>query len=135
MRSWNRTAAVSLVTGLLVVALGCATTGSTSGDSQSRDVITRDEIMEADVSNLYQVVQRLRPQWLRTRSRSLERESEIVVVRDGTVIGNVETLRELGRDGIERLRWMDGETAAATLVGARSGFVEGAIVVERGTGS
>lgn len=136
MRSWRRTAAsVSLAACLALGALGCATTGSTNGDSGSRDVITRSEIMETDVSNLYQVVERLRPQWLQIQARSMERESEIVVIRDGTVIGNVETLRDLGRDGIQQLRWMDGETAAATLVGARSGYVEGAIVVERGSGS
>lgn len=136
MRSWRRTAAgLSLAACLALGAPGCATTGSTGGESGSSDVITRDEIVETDVSNLYQVVQRLRPGWLQIQSRSMERESEILVIRDGTVIGDVQTLRELGRDGIQQLRWMDGETAAATLVGARSGYVEGAIVVERGSGS
>lgn len=134
MKRGSRLSVVAcLALGIVVAAVGCATTGSTGDDGEQQDVITRAEIMDTDVSNLYEVVSRLRPQWLQRRSRSLSKESEILVIRDGTVIGNVETLRELGRDGIEQLRWMDGETAAATLVGARSGFVEGAIVIERGS--
>lgn len=135
MRRWRRRVAFVSAAALLVVVAGCATTGRSGGDGQSRDVITRQEIMDADVSNLYQVVKRLRPEWFRVRSRSLSKKSEILVIRDGTVIGNVETLREIGRDGIEELRYLDGDTAAATLVGAREGFVEGAIVIERAGGS
>lgn len=132
MNSYRGTLAGCMLMGALLVMTGCATAGAGGGGESSRDVITRQEIQETDVSNLYEVVRRLRPTWLRVRNKSFSKQTEIVVVRDGTVIGNVEALRDIGRDGINEIRFMDGETAAATLVGARSGYVAGAIVIERG---
>lgn len=88
--------------------------------------------MEIDVANLYQVIERLRPRWLITRSRSFSGGTDILVVQNNSVIGDVEILRQMDPVGVTELRYMDGDTAAATLVGGRSGFVEGAIVIERG---
>lgn len=131
--NWSRATVVGcMFVGTMLAMTGCATGGTGGGGESSRDVITRQEIQEADVSNLYEVVRRLRPTWLRVRNKSMSKQTEIVVVRDGTVIGNVEALRDIGRDGIAEMRFLDGETAAATLVGARSGYVAGAIVIERG---
>jgi len=126
-------ATASLIAGVALGGTACATAGGGSGSGSSMDVITAQQIQETDVGSLYEVVKQLRPAWLRFNRRSMSRENEIVVIRDGTVIGGPDVLREIGRDGISEIRWMDGETAAATLVGARSGYVEGAIVIERGS--
>lgn len=142
-RRANVISVVGKVSCLLAAAafllVGCASTGSGSGDdddsSRRSDVITRAEMVDADVSTLYEVVDRLRPQWLNVRQRSFSRETEILVVQNNTVIGDVEMLRQMGLSGVTELRYLDGDTAAATLVGARAGFVEGAIVIERRIGS
>lgn len=134
MRGLVRHAATLCV--VVVVGLGgtaCATAGGGSGSESSTNVITQQQIQDADVGSLYEVVRQLRPTWLRANRRSINKENEIVVIRDGTVIGGPDVLRQIGRAGISEIRWMDGESAAATLVGARSGYVEGAIVIERGS--
>lgn len=116
----------------LLVAAGCASTGSTEdADSERRDVLTRDQIVSVEVSNLMDVVRRLRPEWLRVQQRSFSGDSRVVVIENGTVIGGVGVLRNYSPDGVEELRFLDGDTAAATLVGSRDGFIEGAIVIER----
>lgn len=127
---------MALAAALLAAASGCASTGSTEdGPSERRDVLTHEQIMEAQVSNVLDVVRRLRPEWLRVRPRGLSEDSRVIVVENGTVIGGVEQLRHYTPGGVEELRYMDGDTAAATLVGGREGFIEGAIVVERVSGS
>lgn len=127
---------------LLLATSGCATTGGTNDDSGDRSELTREAIMEVGVYNLYDVVQRLRPEWLTVtggesgrRSPSLGGESwsperKIVVVRNGSRIGDAEMLRQLAPENVQRMRYVDGEMAASTLVGTRGGTVEGAIVIE-----
>lgn len=134
MRGLVRHAAtLCVVVGVGLGGTACATAGGGSGSESSTNVITQQQIQDADVGSLYEVVQQLRPTWLQANRRSISKENEILVIRDGTVIGGPEVLRQIGRDGITEIRWMDGESAAATLVGARSGYVEGAIVIERGS--
>lgn len=128
-------ACLCLVFAASLALVGCASTGGAGedeGPSRQSDVISQEELAELDVSTLYEVVDRLRPRWLITRQRSFSRETEILVVQNNSVIGDVEILRQMDPVGVTELRYMDGDTAAATLVGGRSGFVEGAIVIERG---
>lgn len=129
---WRASLCAALAASLVLV--GCASTGGSSGNdgpSQRSDLITLEEIERADVSTLYEVVERLRPQWLRSQQRSFSRETQILVIQNNSVLGEVELLRQMGPDGVMELRYLDGDTAAATLVGARQGFVEGAIVIDR----
>lgn len=126
--------ALCLALAAAVAFAGCASTGGGGDDDESRrsDVISQQEIASANVSTLYELVDRLRPRWLTLRQRSFSRETQILVVRNNSVIGEVDVLRQMDPTGVTELRYMDGDTAAATLVGARSGYVEGAIVIERG---
>lgn len=134
---WSPAALAALCLALLVGLAGCASSGTGSGSSGQRDVLTREQIMSAEATNLYDVVQRKRPEWLRTKGRPdaggrFSGETRIVVVQGGSVIGGVRTLREFSPEGVKRLRYMEDDTAATTLVGGQSGFIEGAIIVEIG---
>jgi hypothetical protein len=115
---------------LAMLAVGCASAASRSG--QSANLLTREEVMAANVSNLYDAVQRLRPRWLNVRgARSLSQLStEIVVYQDLTHLGGVDVLRQLSPEMISRLRYLDGATATASLPGLGSRHVVGAIVIE-----
>lgn len=109
---------------------GCA---STKQGSEGRDPyrITRAEIEATAATNLFDVVNRLRPQWLRvSTTRSFSLETELVVFQNDMLLGGPDALRQLGPELAWEIRWMEGTRAAATLPGITSGrHVAGAIIV------
>jgi hypothetical protein len=81
-------------------------------------------------SDLYQAVQRLRPQWLIVRARggasgrgSGER---VVVYLDGTRYGGIGSLRQISLGGIEEVRYYNSSEATNRF---GTGHGAGAIVV------
>ena len=113
---------------LLVVAACASSSGSSRGTRQ--DVITAQEIEQARVSDLYELVQRLRPRWLEVRSpQSFNTDTEVVVFQGQSYLGGPEILRQFGKEAAVRLVYLDGATASATLPGLTSRQVEGAIVI------
>jgi hypothetical protein len=118
---------------LAVPAFACAS-GSTeqqTSPSPFANVITREELQELDVRNVYDAIERLRPRWLQVRSgmRSFTMETEIVVFQDGVFLGGPEVLQRMGIEGIYTVRYLDGPTAKATLPNLGTRHVQGAIVV------
>lgn len=122
-------AAVSLLTVLLLLS-ACAAAGT--GEQRTRqDLITREEIESIDVSNLYDVVQRLRPRWLNVRSsQSFGLGTDVVVYQGQALLGTADVLRQLGPREAHSLRYLDGATATASLPGLGSRHVAGAIVIQ-----
>lgn len=117
-----------VLVGWLVVT-ACASSGG-STPSVRQDVITGEEIENARVSDLYELVQRLRPRWLELRSpQSFNTRTEVVVYQGQTYLGGVEMLRQIGKEAAVRLIYLDGPTASATLPGLTTRQVEGAIVI------
>ena len=109
---------------------GCASTKEAS-EGARLDVLTREEIMGAGAVNLFEVVHRLRPQWINIRTtRSFNLETEIVVFQNDMLLGGPEALRQIGPELAYELRWMDGVRATAVLPGLSSGrHVVGAIII------
>jgi hypothetical protein len=109
---------------------GCAGTKAATEGTRS-DLITREEIMGAGAVNLYEVVRRLRPQWINVRAaRSFTMETEIVVFQNDMLLGGPDALKQIGPELAYELRWLDGIRAASVLPGLSSGrHVEGAIIV------
>lgn len=110
--------------------LGCASSGG-GASGERLDVLTAEQMAEVEATNLYDIIQRLRPQWLRVRDVGANQGRSILVVRGGTVLGGVEVLRNTGAEGILELRHRDGDTEGARLVGSRDGFVESVIEIVR----
>jgi hypothetical protein len=114
---------------LAVIAAACAS--GSSGSTRDADRISQEELDATLAANLYELVERERPRWLRGRSeRSFRLETEIIVAIDGRFFGNVESLRQFGPGEVRELRYLDGPTATATLTGIGSRHVEGAILLE-----
>ena len=99
------------------------------------DVITADELAESGAADLYQAVQRLRPQWLRSNgARSLGGGASggVVVYQNNAELGGLDALRQIGIGFAAELRYLDGSEASNTLPGLGSRMVSGAIVVRTG---
>lgn len=126
----NRYFRIPLLLALGLFLAGCASTKTGSGTRSDR--LTREEIMDAGATNLYDVVNRLRPRWLNVRStRSFSMETEIVVFQDQMLLGGPEELRELHPEDAFEIEYMDGTRAVAALPGLMSGrHIEGAIIVK-----
>ena len=122
-----------LVLALAFPALACASGSSQeqSAPSPFANVITREELRELDVRNVYDAVERLRPRWLQVRGgmRSFTMETEVVVFQDEVFLGNPDVLQRMGVEGIFSIRYLDGPTAKATLPNLGNRHVQGAIIV------
>jgi hypothetical protein len=96
----------------------------------TRSVITPEEIVAAKATNLYDVVQRLRPGWLTGRGVQNfgGQTGGIVVYQDQVRMGGVSALREMGLEYVVSLRYVDAATAA-TLPGIRPREIPGGAIV------
>ena len=65
---WCRWAIGLLLPGFWASVGGCVTQGGTPARFGGSDVITYEEVRETSANDAYQVVQLLRPRWLRPRS-------------------------------------------------------------------
>lgn len=138
MRRFGRSS-VFLV--LLASAFGaaCASSGGSEADSGRRqDLLTREEILGAEATNLFDVINRLRPRWLQVRSnRSFSMETEIAVLQNDLYLGPAaEALKQISPELAFEIQYLEGSRAATAIPGLMSGrHIEAAIVVRtRGHG-
>lgn len=113
----------------IIAALALTACAAASSESPrfSPDRITRAEIEEAGPSSAYDLVQKLRPLWLRNRgSTSFTQESDVVVYVDGTRSGGRDELRAIITDTVESLEYYDARRATSRF---GPGHVDGAILV------
>jgi hypothetical protein len=118
---------------LAVTVLACF--GSRSGDRalQDPEVLTQDDIRASSARNAYELVERLRPRWLRPGpDRSLRLDTVILVYFDGVRLGGVDTLREIERESILTMRVLDA-SRAGHLPGLGSQHVERVILISSRT--
>ncbi|AHG88090.1 hypothetical protein J421_0553 [Gemmatirosa kalamazoonensis] len=118
-----------LTAGVLLAAVACASGGAkspsspapqTEASSRSQrgartNTLTADEISNAHIPNVFDLVSSLRPRWLQTRGvDSFQKPSEIQVYLGTTRMqGGVSALRELSSLGITKIEFVDGITASA----------------------
>lgn len=118
------------------VALAFATTASIitacsiapPGDGSGRNYITQEQLAASNVVNLYQAIEKLRPQWLTTRgptSLTDATPTEPSVHVDGNMAGGLEYLRQLNVTDVGVVRfWPAGEAAARFGMGHPRGVIE-----------
>jgi len=110
-----------------VMALAACATGSADSPRYNADRISRVEVDQAGPSSAYDLVQKLRPIWLRKRgSTSFTQEGDIVIYLDGTRMGDRESLRTIHTANVETLEFLDARRATARL---GAGHVNGAILI------
>ena len=115
---------------VLVCTLALAACAAPTGSSPRPDasIINQEEIATTGSYNAYQLVERLRPAWFRTRGATSlsDMDQDIVVYYDGTRIGFRDELRTLVKDDIESIQYLS-PARANTLFGQR--HANGAIMV------
>jgi hypothetical protein len=112
---------------LALAAAGCATAGSSgsTGASASQssaprrggaNLITEEEITSAGVSNAYELIQRLRPAWLRSRGTSSVNGSAgggdaPLVYMDASQLGDLSTLNSVSIQSIRQIQFLNATDA------------------------
>jgi len=121
--------AVVMVAAMVLMPTACVTgTGTSAGGDPNR--LTQEQIAAANVSTLYDVVQRLRPRWIEVRSqRTFELETEVLVVLNRTVLGGVDELRNLGVEIAAEMEYMTGSQAHGEFSLPGNRHVEGVVIV------
>jgi hypothetical protein len=117
---------------LVILLSGCA--GTAAGGAGDRDAnrITRQEILDANAANLWEVVNNLRPRWLQvTNMPSMSGGSaQILVYRDNVRLAGPDALRGMNPELAQEIRWLDRMEASSRFPrSGGGGEVAGAIVV------
>ena len=74
----------------------------------SRGPITEEEIREERAANLYVLIQRLRPRWLRVRGVDVPSAApDVVVYEDFNRRGYTEVLKTMGTENVFEIRFVD----------------------------
>jgi hypothetical protein len=118
----------------IATLVACASSGATAGARPQADRITRAEVAASGTINAWDLINRLRPNWLRSQaigSIGAGGRSQIVVVYlDGNRLGDISSLRSLGVSEIQSLQWLDAARAATVLSEIGSDPIAGAIVIK-----
>ena len=92
------------------------------------DVITREEIQSGHWQNAYELIQSLRPRWLRNHGPDsiLGQTPDVQVHVDENRLGGINTLRGISTADIVSIRFVDPVSAAARWGGDHA---NGAIII------
>lgn len=124
---------------LMFSSVACASSAGPAGDGapsnrRDPDRIDAEELSGISAGNAFDVVQALRPAWLRSRpgARSFGGGGSVRVYVDGVSLGGVAALRNISRDAIVSMEYLDPARATQRW---GTGHGAGAILVSTGTRS
>lgn len=95
------------IAGAALITLGACSPKSTRVAPQDRNIITADEIARSNASNAYEVVERLRPAFLRTRGAQSMQNQEPLVYIDGMRYGTLQALANVPAIGIVSIQYLN----------------------------
>jgi hypothetical protein len=104
----------------MVALTACASSGGgASSARQNPNVISMEEIVESSASNAYEVIQRLRPNFLRTRgavhgtpgATNAVEMVDLVVYLNENRLGGSDQLRQIATTDIKEIRYFNSSEA------------------------
>lgn len=104
----------TLLLAVSLSALGCASGGAGAGDdespSRSANTITREEIAATSMGNMADVIQQLRPQFLRSRGRTSINlpADQVAVYVDDIHLGTTSVLNTISANNVLRVDFIRG---------------------------
>jgi hypothetical protein len=112
---------------LLLLLVGCAAPAGT-GTGTSSVILSQADLLEANVTTLYDGIERLRRRWLRSRGENFAGRSRVpTVFVDGSARGDLDVLRGIPVTDVVDVRFLSASDAA-TRFGTTAG-TGGAILV------
>ena len=105
---------------VLLAVTACASGGApVSAAKQNPNVISLDEIIESSASNAFEVIQRLRPNFLRTRgavhgtpgATNAMEMVDLVVYLNENRLGGTDQLRQISTTDIREIRYFNSSEA------------------------
>ena len=126
-RAWNL-----VLVGMTAFSVACASSGTQNVAESSRDKVTSIEIDATPASSAFDLVNRLRPHWLRQGGTGSIGGGSIrslvtLVYLDGNRVGTLEALRSISAAGIRTMEWIPATRAAIVLTDVGSDAINGAI--------
>ena len=114
----------------LVFTVACGGSAGTAGAGArpSQYLITADEIQAQHFANAYDLINALRPNWLRSRSASFggSGQAGVMIYLDGSRLGFADVLRQIAAGHIQSAGFLNG-TEATTRYGTN--HASGAILI------
>jgi hypothetical protein len=99
---------------LLFSAVGCAGATSQGGAAGRSDLLVEEQLRSRGFANLYEAVETLRSNWLRTRGQdSFSTPTEIQVYMDNVRLGGVGALRQISPSTVTYIQWYNANEATA----------------------
>jgi len=99
-------------TSLVVALWGCAHSSQVDEPRAQTNVLTREEIATAPVTNAYEVIDRLRPRFLRPHATGGRPPTAYAVVFiDGVRRGPLDVLRSVATNSIQEIRYLTAADA------------------------
>ena len=117
---------------LVLLLSACASAAGGGGEDRAANLITRQEILDARATNLWEVVNNLRPRWLQVINMpSMSGGSaQILVYRDNVRLAGPDALKTMNPELAQEIRWLDRMEATSRFPRSGSGGeVAGAIVI------
>ena len=111
---------------LLLAGSACTAGGTSPMASRSQNVIGVEEIQGSTASNAYDLIQQVRPNWMRSRGPGSLRDPQPVfpVVYLGDIsYGPMESLRGFPTNGIDEIRYINATTATTRFGSGHAGGV------------
>jgi hypothetical protein len=116
-----RGASRPFLTALFVLCASCASSGG-GGGGGGGDVLTQEELLATNETEVYSALQRLRPTWLRVRGQtSFAGTTTVTVFVDGSPRGEASELRAMPITDVVEVRYLAPSDAAfqfGTLAGS-----------------
>ena len=119
---------------LALFAAACASSGAGGSARSNPDVISRAEVSASNATNAYELVSRLRPNWLRATATgtigggSITNQA-ILVYLDRQRLESLDALKTVSVEVIDSVNWLDAARVPTVMPDVPSGPIAGAIVI------
>ena len=114
---------------LLTLALmGCAGVPSSGGSSGGPNLISSEQLRQAELGNLsaWEIINRVRPRWLQSRGSLISGQLVSKVRVDGVAYGGFDDLRTMRGSDIDEMRYLNARDATTRF---GTGYDGGVILV------